>query len=54
MLYEIYFNGELLSTELSFMDACLYVSEHLLAVVEENERREQDDTMIVELYCEEA
>ena len=54
MLYEIYFNGELLSTELSFMDACLYLSEHLLAVAEENERREQDDTMIVELYCVEA
>lgn len=54
MLYEIYYNGELLSTELSFMDASLYLSEHLLMVREEDECREQDDTMVVKLYCEEA
>lgn len=54
MLYNIYFDGELLSTELSFMDACLYLSEHCLSVREENEIQEQDDGIIVELYCAEA
>lgn len=54
MLYNIYFDGELLSTELSFMDACLYLSEHCLSVREENETQEQDDSIIVELYCAKA
>lgn len=45
MLYNIYFDGELLSTELSFMDACLYLSEHCLSVIDENEIKFNMDIM---------
>ena len=53
MLYNIWFNGEMISTEVSFMDACLYMSEHCLTVCEEDENLEQDN-WYVNLYCVEA
>ena len=54
MLYNIWFNGEMISTEFSFMDACLYLSEHCLSVREEDEEHGEDDCIIVNLYCVEA
>lgn len=53
MLYNIWFNGELISIELSFMDACLYLSQHCLTVCEENENLEPYN-WYVDLYCVEA
>lgn len=50
MLYNIWFNGEMISTEVSFMGACLYLSEHCLMVCEEDENLEQDN-WYVNLYC---
>lgn len=40
MAYDIYFNGELVDTEMSFMDAMMYIQGH--------------DLFIIELYCVEA
>ena len=54
MLYNIWFNGELISTEVSFMDAQLYLSQYCLVVREENEHMDEDNAYIVDLYCEEA
>ena len=54
MLYNIWFNGEMISTEVSFMDACLYLSEHCLTVREEDEYMDEDNAYIVNLYCVEA
>lgn len=52
MVYDIYFNGELVSTELSFMDAMMYINRHDLFVAEE----EYIDLIdpYVRLYCVEA
>lgn len=52
MVYDIYFNGELLSTELSFMDAMMYIKGHNLFVVEEEEHIDVIDPCVI-LYCEE-
>lgn len=49
MRYNIYVNGELLSTETSFINACLYMSEHLLTVIEE-----VDDINTINLVCVES
>lgn len=53
MFYDIYFNGELVSTELSFMDAMIYINGHNLFVAEEEEHIESTDPYVI-LYCEEA
>ena len=49
MRYHIYINGELVGAENSFMNACLYMSEHLLTVIGED-----SDENTVNLYCVEA
>lgn len=53
MSYEIYFNGELMSTELSFMDAMMCINGHNLFVAEEEEHIDLTDSY-VKLYCVEA
>lgn len=53
MFYDIYFNGELVSTELSFINAMMYIKGHNLIVADEDEHVDFADTY-VRLYCEEA
>ena len=53
MLYNIWFNGKMITSEVSFMDACLYLSEHCFIIVDEVEDLE-DDNYTVNLYCVEA
>lgn len=53
MVYDIYFNGELMSTELSFMDAMMYINGHNLFVAEEEEYIDVVDPYVI-LYCMEA
>lgn len=53
MFYDIYFNGDLVSTELSFMDAMMYINGHNLFVTEEEEHIDLTDPY-VKLYCVEA
>lgn len=52
MFYDIYLNGELVRTELSFMDAMVYISEHDLRVIKEEEHIDLIDPYVI-LYCEE-
>lgn len=52
MAYDIYFNGELVDTEMSFMDAMMYIRDHDLFVIDEVEHLNLTDPTI-ELYCEE-
>lgn len=53
MSYNIYFNGDLVSTELSFMDAMMYINGHNLFVAEEEENIDLPDPCVI-LYCVEA
>lgn len=53
MSYDIYFNGELVSTELSFMGAMMYINGHNLFVVKEEEYIDIGDPYVI-LYCVEA
>lgn len=53
MSYNIYFNGDLLSTELSFMDAMMYINGYNLFVAEEEEHIDLTDPHVI-LYCVEA
>lgn len=53
MDYDIYFNGELVDTEMSFMDAMMYIKGHDLFVIDEVEYINEIDPTI-ELYCVKA
>lgn len=53
MVYDIYFNGELVSTELSFMDAMMYINGHNLFVANEEDHIDLTDPHVI-LYCVEA
>ena len=53
MAYDIYVNGELVDTEMSFTDAMMYIQEHNLWIAEEVEHINEIDPTI-ELYCVEA
>lgn len=53
MACDIYFNGELVDTEMSFMDAMMYIKDHDLFVIDEVEHIDVLDPTI-ELYCVEA
>lgn len=53
MVYDIYFNGEVVSTELSFMGAMMYINGHNLFVAKEEEYIDVVDPY-VKLYCVEA
>lgn len=53
MAYDIYFNGELVDTQMSFMGAMMYIQGHDLFVIDEKEYINEIDPTI-ELYCVEA
>lgn len=57
MAYDIYFNDELVDTEMSFMDAMMYIQGHDLFVIDEKEyimyEEEDTDDNTVKIYCEE-
>ena len=53
MAYDIYFNGELVNTEMSFMGAMMYIQGHDLFIIDEKEYINEIDPTI-ELYCVEA
>lgn len=53
MSYNIYFNGNLVSTELSFMGAMMYIIGHNLFVAKEEEHIDVLEPCVI-LYCVEA